>query len=283
MSDVYTLEVRVSTPDTNTTQIGIDNFNIYSSRAGGTNTTKSGDSDIATRFTGWWYDQQEQGTGLALEIQGKRLFAAWFVFDEDGNSTWYTTGGNLTEENMYFGDVLRWEGWPWGQPYQQPVPEKAGNATIVLNQGGNGTVTYSAVLEGVTVSKNLTSFMTDFAPGARDSRNLTGWWYDPVYQGMGFFIDARGGTMAMVWYNYRGDGNPRWWTSTGPFSDGAQIYSGSLDGWKGGQCLGCPYQMPQQMEGEGGTISINFIDSTHATAEVNGTTLHIERFNIPAP
>ncbi len=283
MSDVYTLEIRTYSRDVNSTRLGIDNFSIFSSASHGTILYKGTVSDIQERFTGWWYSNEEQGTGLALEIQGKRLFAAWFMFDEDGRTTWYTTGGNMTDDSTYQGDVLGWEGWPWGQLYRQPVWEKVGTVTLVLNQGAEDSLSYNGTINNVTDSKTFTSFMADFAPGTMDSRDLTGWWYDPSYEGMGFFIDAQGGKMAMVWYNYRNDGSSRWWTSSGSFADGATTYSGSLDGWENGQCFACPYRQPERLDGAGGNITIDFIDSTHAVLDVNGTALHIERFIIPAP
>ncbi len=282
MSDVYTLEIRLFSMDVNSTKLGIDNFAIFSSGSNATATPKGGSTEIQEKFTGWWYNKNEQGTGLALEIQGKRLFAAWFIFDEEGRTSWYTTGGNMTSDTTYQGDVFKWEGWPWGQAYQQPVREKVGSTTLNLDQGAEDTVTYTGISDNVTESKTLTSFMADFAPGDKDPRNLTGWWYDPNYEGMGFFIDARGGKMAMVWYNYRNDKSSRWWTSSGPFSSNATTYTGTLDGWKNGQCFACPYQQPELVEGEGGNITMEFIDSAHATVAVNGTTLNIERFNIPA-
>ena len=282
MSDVYTLEIRLRSQDVNSTKLGIDNFAIFSSGSNATSTPKGGSSEIQDRFTGWWYNRSEEGTGLALEIQGNRLFAAWFVFDENGRTTWYTTGGNMTSDTTYQGEVLRWEGWPWGQPYEKPVWERIGNAILVLNKADPASVTYTLYSDNVTESKTLTSFMANFAPGDKDPRNLTGWWYDPNYEGMGFFIDARGGKMAMVWYNYRNDNSARWWTSSGPFSSNASTYTGTLDGWKNGQCFACPYRSPEQVEGEGGNMSIEFTDPKHATVEVDGTTLHIEKFNIPA-
>ncbi len=283
MSDIYTLEIRMYSPNVDNASLGIDNFAIFSSASTETTTYMGNLLDIQQRFTGWWYNGQEQGTGLALEIQGNRLFAAWFTFDEDGKTHWYTTGGNVTDDNTYQGDLYSWEGWPWGQPYQQPVREKVGTIGLVLNQGDEDTISFDETSDNITIAKTLTSFMKDFSPGQKDTRDITGWWYDPNYEGMGFFLDAQGGKMAMVWYNYRDDKSPRWWTSSGSFANGAQTYSGSLDGWRNGQCVACPYQKPERMEGEGGNIIIDFTDSSHATMDINGTVLHIERFNIPAP
>jgi len=241
-------------------------------------------ADTRQRFTGWWYDSTQQGTGLAVAIQdNNKVFLAWFVYDAQGRTTWYASGGSMANANTYVGELRKWTGWAWGTgPYSMPTSEVAGSVTLVFNKGSNDSISFTATVNGTVVTNNYTAFMKDFAPGDKDSRNLTGWWYDPNYNGMGFYLDARGGKMAMVWYNYRDDHSPRWWTSTGAFADGAAAYSGALDGWMNGQCVGCPFTSPPQMiPGEGGTITINFTDADHATATVGSTTINLQRFLIP--
>ena len=236
------------------------------------------------RFTGWWYDATQPGTGMAIEIQdNNKVFLAWFVYDESGRTTWYASGGSLANETTYVGPLWKFTGWAWGsEPYSPPTNEVVGSITVVFNKGSNDMVNFTATVGDKMVSSNFSSFMKDFAPGAKDSRNLTGWWYDPNYNGMGFYLDARGGKMAMVWYNYRNDHSPRWWTSSAPFADGATTYTGSLYGWRNGQCVGCPFTSPPTaVPGEGGTISITFTDANHATATVGSTAINLERFVIP--
>ncbi len=240
--------------------------------------------DTRKRFTGWWYDATAPGTGMAIEIQdSNKLFLAWFVYDKNGNTTWYASGGSLANPTTYVGQLYKFTGWAWGsESYSTPTNQVVGSITLVFNKGSNDIVNFTATVDGKIVSSSFSSFMKDFAPGNKDSRDLTGWWYDPAYDGMGFYLDARGGKMAMVWYNYREDHSPRWWTSTAPFADGASTYTGSLDGWKNGQCIGCPYTAPPAITpGEGGTITINFTDATHATATVGSTTINLQRFVIP--
>ncbi|GEM_PF-2323869 len=235
--------------------------------------------DTARRFTGWWYTKSQQGTGLAVEIKGGKLYAAWFVYDESGRSVWYASGGPLTSDTVYTGDLKEWTGWPWGEAYSPPPSRVVGNMTLIFNKGSQDTITFSASVNGKTAYGTLSSFMKDFAPGNKDPRNLNGWWWDPAYDGMGFFFDVRGGKMAMVWYNYREDRSPRWWTSYGPLSEGATNYNSVLDGWQGGQAPGESYRQPQKMAGEGGPISITFTDANHATLTVGSTTLQLQRFD----
>jgi len=252
-----------------------------SSSSGSGGGTASTSTDIAERFSGWWYNKNEGGTGLAMEIQDDKVFLAWFVYDDQGRTCWYTSGGKMANETTYVGTAQKWSGWPWGQAYGKPVPETVGTITIILNKGDTDSISFTAGGDGLTTSRMFKSFMADFSPGEKDSRDLTGWWYSSDYDGMGFFIDARGGKLAMVWYNYRDDKSPRWWTSNGDFADGAQTYTGTLDGWKNGQCPECTYHQPEQMPGDGGNISIAFTDSSHAAVAAGGVSFNIQRFEIP--
>ncbi len=235
--------------------------------------------DTARRFTGWWYNKNEPGTGVAMEIKNGHIYLAWFTYDEDGTSTWYSSGGSLVNDTTYTGDLWKFTGWPWGEDYQHPVRSTVGTVTVVFNKGSVDSVLFNASVNGHTETDTLSSFMADFSPGDKDSRNLNGWWWDSSLDGTGFFFDARGGKMAMVWYNYRDDSSPRWWTSDGPFADGAASYDDMLDGWQGGKCPGCTYTSPNQHAGEGGSININFSDADHATLTVGDTTLNLVRFD----
>ncbi len=232
--------------------------------------------------TGWWYNPQEPGTGLATEVKNNRISLAWFAFDELGRTTWYTAGGEMTSQDSFTGNLYSWTGWSWGDNYVPPTSNIIG--TIVLNFAGSpaGSVTFSVNMNNIVVTKTFTSFMADFSPGSEDSRNITGWWYDPSYDGMGFFMDARGGKMALAWYNYRDDRSARWWTSYNIFSDGAPVYIGNLDGWTGGPCATCPYNGPPSMiPAEGGSITITFSDAEHAVAQAGDNTINLERFQLP--
>lgn len=49
-----------------------------------------------TPASGFWYNPNESGTGIAIEIEDKLLFMAAYVYDTQGRPTWYLSSGNLT-------------------------------------------------------------------------------------------------------------------------------------------------------------------------------------------
>ncbi len=237
---------------------------------------------VNRQYTGWWYNPSEPGTGLATEVRDNKIFLTWFVYDGFGRTTWYSAGGEMTGAATFTGWLYSWTGWPWGTPYYTPRPYLVGSISLNFDYPQQGLVTFSVNIDNQVVTKTFSSFMADFAPGQEDPRHLTGWWFDPAYNGMGFFIDARGGKMALAWYNYREDSSARWFTSYNFFASGNEIYLGNLDGWRGGSCATCPYiGPPTRIPGEGGAITITFTDKDHALANIGGVSLNLQRFVLP--
>ncbi|NPA94708.1 MAG: hypothetical protein GXO58_04700 [Thermodesulfobacteria bacterium] len=237
---------------------------------------------VNRHLTGWWYDPSQPGTGLATEVRDAKIFLTWFVYDGFGRTTWYSAGGEMSGSTTFSGKLYSWKGWPWGTPYYPPRPELVGIISVNFDWPERGKVTFSVSMDNKLVTKTFTSFMADFAPGDEDYRHLTGWWYDPAFNGMGFFLDARGGKMALAWYNYREDASARWFTSSNFFPNGSQLYMGNLDGWQGGPCAMCPYvAQPSPIPAQGGPITITFTDRDHALVTVGEVTLNLQRFQMP--
>ena len=241
--------------------------------------TISGSSSMQTK--GWWYNADEPGTGLATEIKNNKMSLVWFVFDGLGRTTWYTAGGDMDTPDSFSGDLYKWTGWEWGDEYSLPVSTVVGQIVVDFSDSEEDSVTFTVNINNIVITNTFTAFMADFSPGEEDSRHLTGWWYDPSYEGMGFFMDARGDNMALAWYNYREDHTARWWTSNNVFPDGTEMYIGNLNAWTGGPCATCPYENPPtEIPGAGGSISITFTDADHAEAQIGNTYLHLERFEL---
>lgn len=103
-----------------------------------------------------WWIPSESGWGIQFVERGSTIFATMFVYDANGNPTWYTAtmegskpGGVLT----FTGDLFATTG-PWfgAVPYQGKVTAtKVGTMTWVKQAGEGGTLTYS--VNGVAVTK----------------------------------------------------------------------------------------------------------------------------------
>ncbi len=232
-------------------------------------------------FSGWWYNPSMPGTGVSIEFDNEgHWFMAWYVYNELGLTGWYTASGNMTDGTNFKGDLLTWKGWPWGGVYKPPVAEKTGfvNGTLIDSEQRQIIINWKIKDKSGTLT--LSDFMKDMAQGAGSSRNITGWWYDPAYNGMGFFMEERGGILSLAWYYFREDGSPRWVTSSGSFPVGSSDYRGSLSSWRDGQKPGGSYKKPQEVKGAG-EITLTFLSPSRAMAVIdNATTLNLEKFEI---
>lgn len=121
-----------------------------------------------------------------------------------------------------------------------PVPIEAGNGTIKFLSTDQLEMTYELhqPTEVNATKVTLTRFMDTVAPGTSDSRML-GWWYDPAYNGMGFYLEAQGGTLFGAWYHYYPDEQLKmalgtWLSFSGPFANNATSFSANLMMWQGG-------------------------------------------------
>lgn len=114
----------------------------------------------------------------------------------------------------------------------------------------------------------------------------SGIWFNPAESGRGVTIEVQDNILQFSAYVYRPDGTTAWFTSAGPLvytynSQGALqtvTYSGNLDGYSGGQCLGCTYRAPTVLPGAGGPIRLDFRTEIEANLTWGGVTIPIERF-----
>jgi hypothetical protein len=114
-----------------------------------------------------------------------------------------------------------------------------------------------------------------------------GVWWNPAEPGRGLTLEVQDNVLIFSGYLYRADGAPTWVTSVGPItytynSQGALqtvVYSGQLDTYSGGQCLGCPYRAPAAQPGAAGPVRIDFRTETEANLTWGGQTIPIERFS----
>ena len=137
-------------------------------------------------YNGWWYNPSESGTSLSLEVQEDKLMSAVYTYDiQSGEPIWYYSSGRLDDSTHYSGNLLMWKGWPLGNAYQPPHSSTIGTVEIKFPDRAEATLDWSIGTSHGT--KHLTRFLDKIAPGERDQRDIHGWWYDPDYNGMGFF------------------------------------------------------------------------------------------------
>jgi hypothetical protein len=224
--------------------------------------------------SGWWYTANEAGTGISLEIQNNKLFMAWYTYDEEGRPVWLTSPGTLTDDNHFSGKLYTWTGWPLGTPYLTATSEEVG--TVEINFTSSDQASLSWTYDTSQGQKIITRFMDAMSPGQKDLRNITGWWWNPDYNGMGIFIEVQGGNIFMAWYHYRDDNSPRWWSLNKGFAADAINFSAMFKEWSNGQCMGCLYKEPTAINMQ--NVIVTFQESGTARLTWSGPTLELQRF-----
>jgi hypothetical protein len=82
---------------------------------------------------GWWWNDQESGTGYFVEVQGDKAFIASFMYDTTGQPTWYASLSSLTGTNLLSGALDMYaNGQALGGAYKAPA----------ANAGGAGSMSY---------------------------------------------------------------------------------------------------------------------------------------------
>ena len=239
-------------------------------------------------YNGWWYDSDHPGTGVSVEIHGNTAFVALFMYYDDSHKPmWLSAALSKTSGETYAGDLDYWMGWPLGSSYSEPTRHTIGNLALKFN-GETADLTYTVTgftsggahkkdRAGTTSTAHLVKFMKHIASGSLDPRDINGWWYDPSYNGMGFFLEVYGGTAFMAWYHYGSDGLPHWYTFDGYLEPGETVLNGTFREWSGGVSIGAEnYQSPVSENIGTGTLTLT---SSGATFETPYGTYNLQRFD----
>jgi hypothetical protein len=110
--------------------------------------------------SGWYWNPAESGRGFNIEIQNNLLFAAGFIYDNAGNPLWLTTGGPMSSDRTYNGDLIETLGGQCiGCAYRAPSATKIGNISIAFPTSTTATVT----IDGSVLNLRREQFGIDLA------------------------------------------------------------------------------------------------------------------------
>jgi len=93
--------------------------------------------------TGWWWNPDEPGTGLFLEVAGGQAYVSLFSYGGDGRAIWYVSPGPMPSARLYEGLLLLCGG---GNPAGGAAPcsavgrialqfESATKASLLISDG----------------------------------------------------------------------------------------------------------------------------------------------------
>jgi hypothetical protein len=198
--------------------------------------------------TGWWWNPAEGGRGYAIEVQGDKIFLAGFMYEVDGQATWYVSTLTRGGDGAYVGDLTRYAG---GQTllgaYKAPTGNtKIGTITAAFDATNKGSITVQAAqgpasTKVIQIERFPISKPTAFAPSQAGFKN--GWYWNEAEGGRGYFVEVQGDQAFVAAYVYSDSGQPTWHVSTANLVNPTTL-SGALQSYNGGQSLFGSYVFP---------------------------------------
>jgi len=91
--------------------------------------------------SGWYWNAAESGRGFNIEIQDNALFMAAFAYRADGSPVWYVTGGPMSSDRTYAGDLYETSGGQcFGCGYRPANLLPVGRASITFTSERSASI-----------------------------------------------------------------------------------------------------------------------------------------------
>jgi hypothetical protein len=135
----------------------------------------------------------------------------------------------------------------------------------------NGAPAKNAATNFAGQTASIAAAPTTFTPAV-------GLWWNPNESGSGYNFDVKHGVLVVTVFTYEATGHSEWYLAAGPLTNNGTTFSGTLDKYRGGQCISCPYNgLPTGPIGNDGIMTILFSSATSATVSLpNGRITNIQ-------
>ena len=214
----------------------------------------------------WWGGASESGWGISITQHGANLFAAFFVYDNQGLPLWVVLpAGTWNASNTAFTGSLyipqgSWFGAYDASRFSPGAP--VGTATLTFTDASNGRLDYT--INGVSGSKTIQREPIGPADSTPVASYADLWWGGTSQNGWGVAINQQYRTLFSVMYTYDANGKTLWyvipsgtWTSANTYT--ATVYRTSSSPW-----IGAPYNAGAFAAPPVGTVTFTFTDLNNA-------------------
>ena len=202
-------------------------------------------ANVGDNYTDLWWNPDEPGWGLGLTHQGHLLFGTLFVYDRQGNPTWFVMSvGERDSGNLWKGPLYRFNRPGAPQAGSAPVGTLVGQMRLTFTSNSEATLSY--LVDGEVITKKIKRQVYSLPPVCRWSsfdRSLTtnfqDLWWNPATPGWGLYVAHQGSIILSALFTYDAKGDPMWYAmSRGQrISDG--LYIGEFVSF-----TGPPYSAP---------------------------------------
>ena len=88
----------------------------------------------------WWGGERDNGRGFFVEWQGSRAFIAGYMYDAQGNATWYVADSPVANSQTFTGSWLQFaNGQPMTGSYKAPTLANGNVAPVTIQFQGADT------------------------------------------------------------------------------------------------------------------------------------------------
>jgi hypothetical protein len=109
-------------------------------------------------YTDLWFNASEPGWGIAITQQAQVMFAAWYVYDNNGNPTWFVVPNcpvNASGDSCA-GDVFQTTGPAFGPTFDPSQVTVIPAGRLILNFSGPNDGELNYLRDSLFVSKKIT-------------------------------------------------------------------------------------------------------------------------------
>jgi hypothetical protein len=194
----------------------------------------------------WWSGPLENGWGMSIAQHRGRLFTVLFVYDNQGDPTWYVAPGGYWANNVpsgwqFSGPIYSPRGTPWFayDASRLDVGPLVANASLSFASEQQGSV---SLYDGITWTRK-TIVRQDFRAARTSPVQGVGdmWWGGPQQNGWGIAVLEQQGSLFSVWFTYDDSGAPTWFVMpVGDWTD-SRTFAGTIYRTHGSPWLGATY------------------------------------------
>jgi hypothetical protein len=229
--------------------------------------------------TGWWWNPLEDGRGFSIEVRGRNLFFASFLYDASGRSSWYVATGAVSLDGSLFNNELLSArgGQALGGGYPGfPTLRNEGPITLAFNNASTGTLVWPG---GAVPIQRFNIVPDGLNKPPVPNQPESGWWWNESEAGRGFFLEWQGGILNIAGYMYDDQGNPVWYlTQNAQPTTNAQSFSSNWWSFGNGMTLMGPWRPHARVNGNVAPVTIQFQGAENAIMTLpNGRTTAITR------
>jgi hypothetical protein len=272
--------------DSNAPQPGTSssNSNTYSQASG----SSAGVPNLGSDFSGQWYDAQQSGQGLVIDVLAPQADASrlmdviWFVFD-NGQPTWLLgsavphagTGADAGKVVVQMDQVGIYHGvsFPLGEDTAQGT--LWGSIRLTFSDANTAQMSWTSTYAGFNSgTMALTRFLSVGLPAADHAGTqvkscFSGNWKEPTKSGHGFEFEviptATQTVLSVDWFTYTPQGAPLWLQGAGSVTgNSAQMTLQLIDG--SGAQFPPRFDPNAIVQHPWGQLTVSFSDATHAHA-----------------